>query len=74
VINNVKFNHYNHSKFQPGSGGYEYVIAIADTDSGTHSGNILITENGILYVGRLKSNAHMLVEHEQKQIARSGKK
>jgi hypothetical protein len=27
-----------------------------------------------IYVGRLKSNAHMLVEREQKQIARSGKK
>jgi hypothetical protein len=26
------------------------------------------------YVGRLKSNAHMLVEREQKQIARSVKK
>jgi hypothetical protein len=25
------------------------------------------------YVGRLKSNAHMLAEREQKQIARSGK-
>jgi hypothetical protein len=27
-----------------------------------------------MYVGRLKSIAHMLVEREQKQIARSGKK
>jgi hypothetical protein len=27
-----------------------------------------------LYEGRLKSNAHMLVEREQNQIARSGKK
>jgi hypothetical protein len=27
-----------------------------------------------IYVGRLKSDAHMLVEREQKQIGRSGKK
>jgi hypothetical protein len=34
-------------------------------------GNVALVLN---YEGRLKSNAHMLVEREQKQIARSGKK
>jgi hypothetical protein len=51
---------------------YVYIyIYIKQTTTPT---NIPSPDDEDKYVGRLKSNAHMLVEREQKQIARSGKK
>jgi hypothetical protein len=54
---------------------YKHAIFALDGEIHKSARDFLLTiRRDLFYVGRLKSNAHMLVEREQKQIARSGKK